>query len=62
MDFAVLASNDWERFRPNLLVVELLETKLQDFSTSDIFKFLSAQNYSLTAKLFNSAIFVADPL
>jgi hypothetical protein len=60
MDLAVLSSNDWRRFKPHMLVVELLSTDLGDISQSKIYNFLAAQGYRLVAKLFNSAIFVAD--
>jgi hypothetical protein len=59
MDLEVLASNDWQRFRPRLVIAELLETKLEAIAGSDIYAFLAGRGYVLVSKLFNSAVFMA---
>ena len=59
MDLEVLASNDWQRFRPRLVIAELLETQLNTIAQSDIHAFLAVQGYVLVSKLFNSAVFMA---
>ncbi len=57
LDLDVLASNDWDRFRPRLIVVELLWTGFSDMENSQMYRFLIARGYRLLSKLMNSAIF-----
>ena len=59
-DLAVLQSNDWSRFRPKLIIAELLFTPLSKLDQSEVSQFLSAQGYHLVSKLFNSAIFASS--
>jgi len=62
LDLAVLESNDWQRFRPRIIIAELLETRLADVAKSDIHAFLAARGYVMASKLFNSAVFISrDP-
>jgi len=58
LDFAVLRSNDWEFFRPICIVVETLNTDLQQDISSDIAKFLINLGYKIFARTYNSLIFV----
>lgn len=58
-DLAILKSNDWDRFRPRIVIAELLGTSLENISQCEIYQFLASHDYELVAKLFNSAIFVA---
>lgn len=57
LDLEVLASNDWNRFRPRILVVELLWTGFSDMENSEMYRFLTQRGYRLLSKLVNSAIF-----
>ena len=55
-DLKALRSNDWERFRPEVVVAEALGQDLQQVSTSELVGFLTARGYRLFAKTFNSII------
>jgi FkbM family methyltransferase len=57
-DMDVLESHDWQRFRPRVLIVELISTSFDDMQNTPVYKFLAARGYRLQAKLFNSAIFL----
>ena len=57
LDFAVLKSNDWKLFRPKCVLVEALETSLEDVMHGDIFQFMKNQGYELFAKTYNTLIF-----
>lgn len=57
LDFAVLKSNDWRRFRPACVLVESLETSLEDAMHCEIFLFMKSHGYELFAKTFNTLIF-----
>lgn len=57
LDLDVLRSNDWERYRPSLLLVELLQTNLADLDAHEIVRFLRDNRYRPIAKLYNTVIF-----
>lgn len=57
LDLDVLRSNDWERYRPRLLLVELLGTPLSKIESHEISRFLRDRQYRPIAKLYNTVIF-----
>jgi FkbM family methyltransferase len=57
LDLDVLRSNDWGRYRPALLLVEVLHTALPDLDRQEIVQFLSERNYRPIAKLYNTVVF-----
>lgn len=59
LDFEVIESNDWEKYRPSLLLVEELEkyTLAELPLKSNLYKFLVANKYELVAKTFNTLFF-----
>jgi hypothetical protein len=59
-EWLALNSNDWQTFRPRVLVLEMLGTTLQTIAASRECQFLAAQGFSPVAMLFHSAIFVSD--
>jgi len=56
-DMNVLLSNDWNMFRPNILLVEERKLDLGNYSNSDINSFLRKTGYSIFAKTVNTLIF-----
>lgn len=60
LDFKVIQSNDWEKFRPKILLVEALGGGgIDDFLHSQLNQFLSQKGYQVFAKTFNT-IFLKD--
>jgi FkbM family methyltransferase len=58
LDCEVLRSNDWNRYAPEYVMVECLQTLTLDKAKLDpVGKLLSDQQYSIVAKTMNSAIF-----
>jgi FkbM family methyltransferase len=58
-DYDVLASNDWESFRPGIVLVEaVLGASVADLQSDAVVKFLSERNYELVAKTVCTCIFV----
>jgi len=57
LDYDVLKSNDWNKFRPSIILVEDSEFDLQNFSQSEIYRFLLKKEYNLIAKTFNTLFF-----
>jgi FkbM family methyltransferase len=56
-DLAVLQSNDWLQYRPEWVLVEALDTSLEQALHGDVHTFLSKQGYELLAKTFNTLMF-----
>ena len=50
MDLEVLKSNDWNKFRPKILICEDLEFDLMSPKKSDLVKYLLEMHYELIAK------------
>lgn len=57
-DLNVLKSNDWEKFRPAILLVEENNSYLEEIFRGNIYKFLVENDYGLFSKTFNTLIFV----
>jgi FkbM family methyltransferase len=56
-DLDVLRSNDWQRFRPLVVLVEERDTSLEEVLNTPLYSFMSAQGYRLLAKTFNTVFF-----
>lgn len=57
LDLQVLKSNDWNIYRPKLLLVESLRENLEDIKNNDIYKYLITKEYILVARTFNTMFF-----
>jgi FkbM family methyltransferase len=58
LDYQVLQSNDWNRFRPACVLMEALGVSLENVKDSDGYRLLHANGYELFAKTFNTLVFV----
>jgi FkbM family methyltransferase len=58
LDLQVLKSNDWRRFRPRAIVVEILGSDFDQMTHSPTATFLRTVGYSPSAKLHNSVVFL----
>jgi hypothetical protein len=58
MDFLVLRSNNWELYRPKMLLVEMPSYDNKNFCDNEIYLFLIANNYTLFAICGITAIFI----
>ena len=59
LDLEVLKSNDWELFHPKVIVVECLESNLEQISLDPTYVFLKSKGYRLYGKSGYSLIFNA---
>lgn len=59
LDLEVLQSNDWVRFRPKVILVELLNASLSNISADPVNKFLTENGYAVFAKTVQTAIFLS---
>lgn len=56
-DLEVLKSNNWQKYKPNYLVVEILEKDISTIYSTDICIYLNNLGYLLHSKLVHSVIF-----
>jgi FkbM family methyltransferase len=57
LDMDVLQSNDWQKFKPEIILIEDRDFRLDNPKESAIYNFLSVKNYALIAKCLNTLIF-----
>ena len=59
LDLQVLKSNNWEKYRPQFVLVESLKTakSIVVLENSDIYAYIISREYHLCAKLFYTAFF-----
>lgn len=55
-ELCVLRSNDWERYRPDVIILEVLDTQLSDLVGHPSVAFLRERGYAVVSKLLNSTI------
>ena len=58
LDLDVLRSNDWSRFRPGIIVVEVLSADVASILASAVTRYLQEVGYRPYAKLVSSTIFL----
>jgi len=58
LDFDILKSNDWLKYRPRCILVEIFSNSLNDIEGSEINNFLKQNGYFLFAKTVNTAFFM----
>jgi FkbM family methyltransferase len=57
LDYEVLASNDWSRYRPKYVLAEILDGLIFDYEKSDIVKYMNNQGYELYGKQVYTVFF-----
>jgi FkbM family methyltransferase len=57
LDLDVLKSNDWSKYRPKFVLVEILGSSLQDIDRDPIFQLMKKYNYIFFSKQVNTVFF-----
>jgi hypothetical protein len=57
---AALRSNDWQKFKPRVLVLEALGRTLLDLDSSPEIQFVQSMGFTPVAMLYHSVVFVSD--
>jgi len=60
LDFMVLQSNDFDTYKPKVILIEILGSSLKSIEESEISKFLEENNYSIYAKAVNTVFFIEN--
>lgn len=58
LDLQVLKSNDWSKYRPKVVLAEILDSSFHELHRNPIALFMSEQGYIIYAKLVNTVFFV----
>lgn len=58
LDLAVLKSNNWNKYRPNVIIIEILKESIESLLENEITFFLKAKGYNFYAKSVNSVFFM----
>ncbi|MBC7490240.1 MAG: FkbM family methyltransferase [Glaciimonas sp.] len=62
LDFDILQSNDWLKYKPKCILVEILASSLHEIENGQIALFLKNYGYYVFAKAVNTVFFVQEPL
>ncbi len=57
LDMEVLKSNDWAKYKPDIVLMEVLGQSLADLLNHEVTIFLKGYGYTLYAKAFNSIFY-----
>jgi FkbM family methyltransferase len=57
LDLEVLKSNNWTKYRPQYVLVEVLGSSLQDIGQNDVSHFMISNGYEIYAKCINTIFF-----
>ncbi|MGZ4057278.1 MAG: FkbM family methyltransferase [Bacteroidia bacterium] len=57
LDYEILASNDWEKYRPNMVLAEDLHGSLEDLSKSKLYNLMRQHNYKAVGRTLNTFFF-----
>ena len=57
LDFEVLKSNNWEKYRPSIILIEILVKNLNQINSDEIHLFLKEKKYELFAKTYNTTFY-----
>jgi len=60
LDFQVLKSNNWSKYKPKVILVESLDFSFYNLDDSEIYKFLVNKGYHLFAKTINTLLFISN--
>ena len=60
LDFEVLKSNNFKKYRPKVILIEVLGNILTEIENNEIAIYLREYNYSVYAKTINTVIFIEN--
>ncbi|MDD3597487.1 FkbM family methyltransferase [Sulfuricurvum sp.] len=58
LDFSVLKSNDFNKYRPKVILIEILESNLSNIANNEISRYLENYSYTTFAKTINTVFFI----
>ena len=62
LDMEVLKSNNWEKYKPSVLLVEDLDFDIENINKSEVCRYLKSLGYNIYAKTKRTIIFVSNDI
>jgi len=59
-DLDVLTSNDWDKYRPQYVLAEILGSNFQDLGNDPVVQYIKKQNYKVFCKCMNTVFFESN--
>jgi len=56
-EMAVLKSNNWEKYLPDVLLVEFIDIDIEDIFSSEVHRYLTGLSYKFFSKTWNTAFY-----
>ncbi len=56
-EYEVLSSNNWNKYKPTYLLVEILDTELEKISKNKVYLYLRSKNYRMIKKIGRTTLF-----
>jgi len=56
-EISVLKSNNWKKYKPNVLLIEFIDLSIEEIFQTDIHKLLVEHSYKLFAKTWNTVFY-----
>ncbi len=60
LDFQILKSNNWSKYKPKVILVEVLDFSFYNLDNSEIYRFLIDRGYHLATKTVNVLFFISN--
>jgi FkbM family methyltransferase len=57
-DFEVLQSNNWKKYSPKIILIEIIGNTVEEIIKDPIYNYLKNKNYVFFSKLLNTCIFI----
>lgn len=57
LDFDVLKSNNWNKFKPKMILIESLRSDIENTFSTELYSYLKEHGYRFVAKTFNTLFF-----
>jgi FkbM family methyltransferase len=61
LDLEVLESNNWNKYKPSYILIEMHNVDIENIRMADIYKFLVGKNYRLVSLAYITLIFKYEP-
>lgn len=62
LDYEVLISNNFNKYQPKVILIEILGQNMTDIENNNISKFLNKYGYTLYAKTINTVFFISNEI
>lgn len=62
LDYEVLISNNFDKYQPKIILIEILDKNMTDIENNNISKFLNKYRYTIYAKTINTVFFISNEI